>query len=214
MARRTKEEAQATRARLLDCAETLFQAQGVSRTSLHDIAQAAGATRGAVYWHFKDKADLFNAMLERVTLPMESALLSGPPTCADPLAHVRGSVLDALGRIANDAQTRRVFDVITHKVEYISELNAVRDRHLAARGRCLDRMAGDLRAAARLRGQRLPVPAATAAQGLLALIDGLIQNWLLDPDAFDLVATGRRALDTYAAGLGLGPAPAPARNKG
>ena len=48
MARRTKEEAQATRARLLDCAETLFQAQGVSRTSLHDIAQAARYARRIV----------------------------------------------------------------------------------------------------------------------------------------------------------------------
>lgn len=203
MARRTKEEAQATRERLLDCAETLFQAQGVSRTSLNDIAQAAGTTRGAVYWHFKDKADLFNAMLERVTLPMEAELLDRTPTAADPFAHTRRAVLNALDRIANDEQTRRVFDVIIHKVEYISELNAVRERHLAARDRCLARMADDLRAAARLRGQRLPLPAAVAAQGLLALVDGLIQNWLLEPAAFDLVATGRRALDTYAAGLGL-----------
>lgn len=213
MARRTKEEAQATRTRLLDCAEMLFQAQGVSRTSLHDIAQAAGATRGAVYWHFRDKADLFNAMLERVTLPMEAALLGATPTSADPLAHVRDALLHALHRIAHDEQTRRVFDVITHKVEYISELNAVREHHLAARGRCLDRMTRDLRAAARLRGQRLPVPAAAAAQGLLGLIDGLIQNWLLDAGAFDLVATGRRALDTYAAGLGLGPVTPAARGR-
>ena len=203
MARRTKEEAQATRARLLDCAETLFQAQGVSRTSLNDIAQAAGATRGAVYWHFKDKADLFNAMLERVTLPMETELLDGNPTPADPFAHVRGSVLNALHRIAHDEQTRRVFDVIIHKVEYVSELNAVREHHLAARDRCLDRIERDLRAAARQRGHKLPVPTTVAARGLMSLVDGLIQNWLLDPGAFDLVATGRKTLDTYAAGLGL-----------
>ncbi|WP_141397381.1 TetR family transcriptional regulator, partial [Polaromonas sp. AER18D-145] len=71
MVRRTKEDALATRHKLLDAAEHLFQAQGVSRTSLQDIARRAGATRGAVYWHFKDKADLFNAMMERVTLPLE-----------------------------------------------------------------------------------------------------------------------------------------------
>ena len=218
MVRRTKEEALATRSRLLDCAETLFQAQGVSRTSLNDIAQAAGATRGAVYWHFKDKADLFNAMMERVTLPMENALLGGPPGASDPLAHVRGALLNALNLIANDSQTRRVFEVITHKVEYVDELSAVRERHLTVRDQCVKQLEDDLRAAARLRGQRLPVPAALAARSLHAMVDGLIQNWLLDPDAFDLVATGRRALDTYAAGLGLGPAPAPtrgnARNKG
>ena len=46
----------------------LFLRQGVSRTSLHEIALEAGTTRGAIYWHFKDKADLFNAMLEREQL--------------------------------------------------------------------------------------------------------------------------------------------------
>jgi TetR/AcrR family acrAB operon transcriptional repressor len=45
----------------------------VSRTSLSDIAAAAGTTRGAIYWHFKNKADVFNAMMDRVILPMEAA---------------------------------------------------------------------------------------------------------------------------------------------
>src|SRR5687767_13839262 len=89
VARRTKEEALATRHRLLDAAELLFQAQGVSQTSLQQIAQQAGATRGAIYWHFKDKADLFNAMMERVILPLEA----GPRAAAaagndDPLAEI------------------------------------------------------------------------------------------------------------------------------
>lgn len=59
--RRTKEDAQHTREALLDAAELVFAQRGVSRTSLQEIAKAAGLTRGAVYWHFKDKAELFNA---------------------------------------------------------------------------------------------------------------------------------------------------------
>ena len=35
------------------------------------------------------------------------------------------------------------------------------------------------------------------------MIDGLVQNWLLDPSAFDLVESGRCAMDVYLAGLGL-----------
>ena len=56
VARSTKQEALATRNRLLDAAEVLLQAQGVSQTSLQQIAQQAGATRGAIYWHFKPPA--------------------------------------------------------------------------------------------------------------------------------------------------------------
>ena len=72
MARRTKLEAKVTRERLLDAAEGLFCERGVTRTSLTEVATAAGMTRGAVYWHFKDKADLFRAMCDRATLPLEA----------------------------------------------------------------------------------------------------------------------------------------------
>lgn len=204
MARRTKEDALATRNYLLDAAERLFQQQGVSGTSLQDIAAAAGASRGAVYWHFKDKADLFNAMMERVTLPMENALeqaRSGAP--ADPLPQLRAALLAALRRTATDPQTRRVFEVATHKVEYVDAMGKVRERHLAVRQQALLQIRLALQRSARSRGQRLPMPAQAAARGLHALVDGLIQNWLLDPQSFQLEGAGRQAIDAYLAGLGL-----------
>ena len=74
MARRTREEALETRNRILDAAERVFNEHGVSRTSLASIASAAGVTRGAVYWHFRDKTDLFDAMMQRVVLPLETML--------------------------------------------------------------------------------------------------------------------------------------------
>ena len=137
MPRRTKEDALATRAALLDAAEHLFQAHGVSGTSLNDIALAAGASRGAVYWHFKDKADLFNAMMERVTLPLEHALVdSAQAEDRDALQRMRRAILFALKRTESDAQTRRVFEVATHKVEYVESLGAIRARHLKVRNEC------------------------------------------------------------------------------
>ena len=61
MARRTKEDAEATRNKLLDAAAEVFFAKGVAGASLSEVAQAAGLTRGAIYWHLKDKVDLFDA---------------------------------------------------------------------------------------------------------------------------------------------------------
>jgi AcrR family transcriptional regulator len=43
-------------------------------TSLAEVAAAAGVTRGAVYWHFRNKAALFKAMCERATLPLDAML--------------------------------------------------------------------------------------------------------------------------------------------
>lgn len=210
MARRTKKQALATRHTLLDAAECLFQAQGVSGTTLQHIALRAGATRGAVYWHFKDKAELFNAMMERVTLPLEAHFNSeSSPDSGDgtgrtsALAGTRLAIGMALHQIVTDPQTRRVLEVATQMVEYVEEHRAIRLRHLAIRRSFLGRVQQGLDAAARDAHLTLPVPSAVAALGLHALVDGLIQNWLLDPQAFDLLEAGQRAVEVYLAGLGF-----------
>ena len=210
MVRRTKEEAQETRHKLLDAAEHLFQAQGVSRTTLQDIALRAGTTRGAIYWHFKDKADLFNAMMDRVTMPLEAAFdaddnpaPNGKQTDSVALCRIRQCTLNALSQIVNDPQTRRVFEVATHKVEYIEELQAVRQRHLAVRNHCVSGITQKMDAASQQTSPKHTVSASVAAQGLHALIDGLIRNWLLDTSGFDLLEVGASVMNIYLRGLGF-----------
>jgi len=206
MVRRTKADALLTRNTLLDAAEQLFQAHGVSRTSLNDIATTAGTTRGAIYWHFKDKADLFNAMMERVTMPLEGALAcaaTSAETSDSPLLALRESMMNALRQTANDEQTRRVFEVATHKVEYVSEMQAVRERHLRVRNQCMAMTEKALREVVRRDNIKLSMTLPTAALGLHVIMDGLIQNWLLDPMAFDLEKSGRHTMDAYLTGLGF-----------
>jgi TetR/AcrR family acrAB operon transcriptional repressor len=205
MARRSKEDALATRNRLLDAAEHVFLAQGVAGTSLNDIALAAGTTRGAIYWHFEDKSDLFNAMMERATLPLQSgAEHVDACTEGDPLPALRLALQTAFRRTMQDPQTRRVFEVATHKVEYVDSLCAIRERHLRVRAEWIQRFRQVLQRSASARGLKLATPAPVAAQGLHALVDGLIQNWLLDPASFDLETSGSKAVDAYLRGLGLG----------
>ncbi|SDZ81655.1 MULTISPECIES: TetR family transcriptional regulator [Acidovorax] len=204
MARRTKADAQTTRNNLLDAAEQLFQSRGVSHTSLNDIAVAAGTTRGAIYWHFKDKADLFNAMMERVTLPLEQTLVAAyVEQSPHPVAEIRSAMLDALHLIATDAQTQRVLQIATHQVEYTADMGAVLERHLSVHDGCVARNHVALQRAFAARSQPPPVPLDCAARGLQVLIEGLVHQWLLNPAAFDLQANGRAALDVYLTGLGL-----------
>lgn len=210
MARRTKEEALETRNKLLDAAERLFQSQGVSRTTLQDIAFHAGATRGAVYWHFKDKADLFNAMMERVTLPLEAHFShehcpaeTSSDSGTQALMHTRNAILKALNQIVSDPQTRRVLEVATQKVEYMEGIRNIRHRHLTACNGFLFRVTQGLDTASRQKNLSLPMSSTLAARGLHALIDGLIQNWLYDPQAFDLIETGQCTMDVYFKGLGF-----------
>lgn len=204
MARCTKEEAFATHEQLLDAAERVFCEQGVSRTSLQDIAQAAGVSRGAIYWHFKNKADLFNAMMARITLPMEAALLGiGHDDGRDPLDVLQRAILDAMQKIASDERTRRVFEVATLKVEYVDELLAVKERQLQTQTEVVQRMSLSLQDTSARRAVILPISPLTAAQGLHALVVGLIHTWLLAPQAFALVNVAQVSMRAYLTGLGL-----------
>ena len=205
MPRRTKEDALATRCQLLDAAERVFSKKGVARTSLNDIAQQAGVSRGAIYWHFKNKADVFNAMMDRVTLPMEDALnQSGQRPQQDYLSALVGALLDAVRKIATDEHTRLVFEVATHKVEFIDDLVAVKDRQVKNHLKIVSQIQDAMQVACAEHGLPPLTQPTALAHGLYALVLGLVQNWLLVPDAFDLPPTTEIAIASYLAGLGLG----------
>lgn len=205
MARRTKEEALETRDRILDTAEKVFLKKGVARTSLADVADAAGVTRGAIYWHFKNKADLFEAMMDRVSLPMEEMVShAGDRDIADPLAYVRRCALAVLERITSDPQSQRVAEISRYKVEYADEMEPLRKRHIECRTECLGSIERGLRNAGK-KGLLAPsVNPRLAAVGLHALVDGLITNWVLDTKYLPLAKNAEPLIDGYLNGLKTG----------
>lgn len=94
------ERAAATRRRLLDAARHLFTEKGFAATSTEELVRAAGVTRGALYHHFRDKADLFAAVFEEVEEgvtrdAMAAANAAGPPGTWDHLLAGAGAFLDA-----------------------------------------------------------------------------------------------------------------------
>ena len=203
MVRRTKEDAERTRERILDMAEREFHRRGVSRTSLEQVARAAGVTRGAVYWHFRNKADLFNAMLSRVTLPLDCEILRiGEASADDPIARIRDGYLAALRATVADPRMRRVFEIALFKVEHGDPaLRGVRKRRLEGQRERIASVEQGMRLAARRGSWKSALPPRIAALGLVSLVEGLFTNWMLDPDAFDLVRAGERAIDAYLRGV-------------
>ena len=202
MARNTKEEAQETRTRILDTAEQIFSEKGVSRTALSDIAEAAGVTRGAIYWHFKNKVDLFDAMMQRVTLPMEQITQRLSDTeLEDPIAYIRASALNVLLRLAKDEQTRRVFDIMSNKCEYVDEMEALRARHHESCMECIGRVETGFKNAVKKGQLPMHVNTPRAARGMHALIEGMISNSLLDRHFISLTKDAEPIIDIYLSGL-------------
>ena len=206
MVKKTREEALATREALLAAALQVFRERGVAHTRLSDVAERAGVTRGAIYWHFKDKAELFQAVCEHGTLPVE-ALLAEVSRAAqrDPLATVKRLALMALTQLAQHSDTQAMFDVIFHKCEFTDELAPVVAKNDANRTACLSRVR-ELFDQAVAAGQLPPrTDTYLATHGLHAYMVGLMHEWVMAPDSYDLAACAEQLIECYLSGLAARP---------
>jgi len=180
--RRTKEEAQQTRRRVMAAALRTFNRRGISRTTMEHIAEAAGVTRGAIYWHFRDKQALLAAIREDVSLPLidraDFTLLSD--SGCDPLARVERFLLDIFDAVEGDSRTRLCFSVMSFKCEYVGELEAELDeyaRKIERTRKQLVAVYADAREQQKLRAGLTPELAALETTVFLA---GLMRLCLLD----------------------------------
>lgn len=192
MARRTREDAQKTRAAILDAAEYIFLERGVARTSLEQIAQRAGVTRGAIYWHFRDKGDVFEAMLARVQTPLAditAALHIGvdKDSLRDGLIRL---AVDALDRLAHSEQHRRVYTILFHRSEAADE-TAQASASRTLRNREVQTILETYFEAAQQRGELRPgLTPQQAAWAFRSLMLGIYSDWLRDPSQFHLEQDG------------------------
>lgn len=122
MARPCKADSEQTRDKILDAAELMFLEHGYGKTSLEMIARAGGFTRGAIYWHFADKVSLFNAMLQRVKLPMARMFEQKIEQQTDPLAALYDMCHASLMQLFEDARHYRVHAILLTRCEQVGDL--------------------------------------------------------------------------------------------
>jgi TetR/AcrR family acrAB operon transcriptional repressor len=186
-----------TRERILDAAVTVFHQQGVARPSLTEVAELAGVTRGAVYGHFRNKADLFNELAERVQLPGEK-LCEGASedTHQNPLGILRTRWLWLFQEVACNRQWQQILDIILHRCELVTESGEISQRMLDCREEALERMRQLISAAVAREQLPADLDVELAAPMLHGALVGLLGDWLLRPDGRDLALLGERYLNT------------------
>jgi len=182
MVRKTKEEAQLTRQQIIDAAREVFLKRGVTSTTLQDIAKQAGVTRGAVYWHFSNKHDLFHAMRDQVFLPlidrMDNTLLV--EEMHDPLATIEQFLCGTIQMLEENPAIRQTYEIMMVKCEYVDEFADVLQQILT---NCSD-IVTNLELAykrAKEQGQLHPAhdPIAVAMDTHLFFV-GLLHMWVKD----------------------------------
>ena len=182
MVRKTKEDAELTRQRIIDAARTVFLARGVSQTSMEHIAREAGVTRGAVYWHFNNKTDLFHAMREQVMLPMidsmdETLLVKNSD---DPLACIERFFCSTIERLDDSLNTRQTYEIMMTKCEYVGEFANVLQQIMTNCSHVIEKIAS-VYERAQAQGQLHPAqaPMQLALDSHLFFI-GLLNMWVKD----------------------------------
>ena len=124
MAKRTKAEALKTRQELIETAIAQFAQHGVSKTTRNDIADAANVTRGAIYWHFENKTQLFNEMwLQQPSLRelIQDHLTAGLEH--DPFQQLREKLIVGLQYIAKIPRQQALLKILYHKCEFNDEID-------------------------------------------------------------------------------------------
>ncbi len=126
--RRTKEEAGRTRKAILNASLKVFSSKGYARSRLEDVAKEAGVTRGAIYWHFDNKAKLYGSAViesvsgyrERLTDILQSDL--------SPLTKIRTLMKEWLITLEEDEAYRTLVEMTLTKTEFDEQvLEGVKD---------------------------------------------------------------------------------------
>jgi AcrR family transcriptional regulator len=195
--RRTQEEAEQTRQDLLDAALTMFSQKGYTATRLEDVAQSAGVTRGAIYYHFGSKAELFSALIEEANKIGNSAI--------DRAISEGGTFTQIVSRILvytfylleDDRRFREVMalQLTSPDVEVLSQRRYDEARELVA---SISEFFNVIIAQGELREGLDPV---VAARAFLGYQNGLASLWLFNRDAFSIKASAAELAQVFVHGI-------------
>ena len=194
MARCTKAEALETRERLLDAAVEVFRAEGVSRPSLSKVAERAGLTRGAVYGHFENKTDLFEALCERVRMPSEELARCEALAQEQPLRALRQWCLSVLRDAVADPERRKIFEILFQNSEFVSQ-SGIRERRLITRRHGGERIRRLVARAVETGDLPADLDVDRAARLVHHAVVGTMAHWLFDPEEFDLAGDAEAFAD-------------------
>jgi AcrR family transcriptional regulator len=177
--RRTKEEAEQTRQKVMEAALKLFSRNGYSQTTLAMIATEAGYSRGPIYWHFRNKDELYEAVLGFSQAPLQR-LVEQAEQGDDALTTLECFIDEWFRLLIEDRWYRQSFEILLNKTEMTEALSRTikRERQLT---RSIINVLGR-------RAHELNPHLDADTLGLLCytFLMGITQSWLFSPRLFSL----------------------------
>jgi TetR/AcrR family transcriptional regulator, acrAB operon repressor len=201
MVRRTKEEADLTRIALLKAALSVFSRKGYASSTLEDVAREAGVTRGAIYWHFGSKAELYVALLNeysgRSDAIIQAAAVEGG-TLVEILRRVFVRMLEA---VESDPALKEMMGITLFKTERSPDLIPSFQKVTENSRLLVNNIAEVMRQGISSGELRTGVDPLDMGRAFLAFQNGAIYLWLQDPSAFSLAKSAPALAEIYLRGI-------------
>lgn len=199
--RRTKEAAENTQRELLDAALTTFGQKGYEATRLEDIARRAGVTRGAIYHHFSNKADLYKALVEQASgqgkVLIQKAVSKGG-TFEDIVSRI---FISYFALLEDDNHFRDVVILTLSNMEVSNDLKDLARRRYEEARVLVENIAGFFKIAISSGQLRSDLDPEAAARALIAYQNGLTMLWLANTDVFSIKASAQALTDVFLKGI-------------
>lgn len=199
--RRTKEEAAQTRQDLLAAALTVFSQKGYEAARLEDIAEIAGVTRGAIYFHFDNKAGLFMALVQDASALGAKAIdqaVKGGGSFAEITKRI---LVNTLSLLEEDRRFREVMALSLSVRESSPELADFSRRRSEEALSLVENISGFFQMGISQGDLRADLDPSTMARALLAYQNGLAMLWLANPDAFSVKESAAAFADLFLRGI-------------
>jgi len=129
MVRKTKEEALATRCDILSAAIDVFLARGVVGASLEQVAEVAGVTRGAVYWHFKNKVEIFEELYAELHSSFIESIVSDlDKNHPEPLLQLKALCIELILDLERNPRKADILKIMLLRCEFSGDLQHLADK--------------------------------------------------------------------------------------
>lgn len=205
MARKTKAEALATRADILDAAIQVFMEKGVAGATLEQIAEAAGVTRGAIYWHFKNKLEIFRELNNEVQSSFIQTLLEDlDREHEEPLEQLRELCTELLVDLDRNSRKRNILLILLLRCDYSGEMEAELQQQQENQRKNVRVFANYFKRAIDKGHLSKEVDPNVLALSLMCYLSGIVFESFRCSGALNLRPKAAKLVDQFFAGVGSG----------
>lgn len=193
---KTRSNSQQTRLHLLNSAREVFYQNGVSRASLQSIAEAAGVTRGALYWHFKGKEDILDELCQLYFSDFYANLTEEKLSNANALELLKQNLSLIFHRLHNDEPFRQFCIVLELKCEHTENNSLVSELLNKYHNLCDKHIMIALQYCVKQGHLSADTPLNLAVLYLKSCLTGLLRHCLLQPESPQILETAQSIINT------------------